>query len=55
MYVANNTDWNEGGYNNSQPCYVGEPFMPPVYGLEPTTRTTVCTTPTGANVTPWTP
>ncbi|WP_406499246.1 hypothetical protein OG936_31180 [Streptomyces sp. NBC_00846] len=35
MYVANNTDWNEGGYNNSQPCYVGKPFMPPVYGLEP--------------------
>ncbi|MFJ4893901.1 TIM-barrel domain-containing protein [Streptomyces sp. NPDC088788] len=47
MYVANNFDWNEGGYNNSQPFYLSSAgygvyrntFAPGVYDFGSPVRT----------------
>ncbi|MER5641025.1 TIM-barrel domain-containing protein [Kitasatospora sp. NPDC002227] len=47
MHVANNFNWNEGGYNNSQPFYVSSAgygvfrntFAPGIYDFGPSVRT----------------
>ncbi|MEV6104954.1 TIM-barrel domain-containing protein [Streptomyces sp. NPDC051940] len=47
MYVANNFNWNEGGYNNSQPFYLSSAgygvyrntFAPGVYDFGPSVKT----------------